>query len=148
MDVSTFLHQNVWNKPWKKWNTESSESQTFWFFSLHIPASFTKMCDAFPSCVKRNAIIDIFVVWLLHYRTEWILCLHDLWPTLTQLEYHLVKQSVTPSPNPSLTSSALTWCFCCAQCCKTEYWLWAPICFCYIAFRCFFFYSKLAWVLA
>lgn len=51
------------------------------------------MCDAFfPSCVKRNAIIDIFVVWLLHYRTEWILCLHDLWPTLTQLEYHLVKQ--------------------------------------------------------
>lgn len=98
-DVSTFLHQNVWNKPWKKkWNAESSESQTFWFFSLHIPASFTKMCDAFPSCVKRNAIIDIFVVWLLHYRTEWILCLHDLWPTLTQLEYHLVKQSVTPSP--------------------------------------------------
>lgn len=68
--------------PEKKWNAESSESQTFWFFSLHIPASFTKMCDDFPSCVKRNAIIDIFVVWLLHYRTEWILCLHDLWPTL------------------------------------------------------------------
>lgn len=70
--------------PEKKWNAESSESQTFWFFCLHIPASFTKMCDAFPSCVKRNAIIDIFVVWLLHYRSEWILCLHDLWPTLTQ----------------------------------------------------------------
>lgn len=46
-----------------------------------------------------------------------------------------------PPPNPSLTSSALTWCFCCAQCCKTEYWLWAPICFCYIAFRFFFLFK-------